>query len=97
MTLAQRIARRVDQDLPPAEFTEQLQAALDALGVRDPQEPEYWPAPKAHPNTMWMIVYEDADAKPRIFTNEEAARKTYAQNSVNWNCHLFRGVESNHA
>ena len=57
--------------------------------------PQYWPAPKAHPCPYWMIYYEDASARPAIFGSEAAARAAYAQASVNWNCHLFKGIESN--
>jgi hypothetical protein len=66
--------------------------------VKMSKEPnDYYPKTKAHPNPYWMIYYEDQDVRPRIFLNEETARKVYAETSVNWNCHLFKGVESNHA
>ena len=54
-------------------------------------------APVAHRNDRWLVVFEDAAVAPVSFTDEASARKYYADRSVNWNCHLFRGVESNHS
>jgi len=45
----------------------------------------------------WLVLYEDADQRPMLFTEEKAARKYYADAKLNWNCHLFCQVESSPA
>ena len=42
----------------------------------------------------WMIVFEDADMKPEVFTDHFAAQKRFEMLANNWNCHLFQRVES---
>jgi len=43
----------------------------------------------------WAIIYEDADRKPELFSDEEAARRAFAERLVAWSCHLFRRVSPN--
>ena len=40
----------------------------------------------------WAIIYEDADRKPELFTDEAAARATFKDRIVSWACHLFHRV-----
>ncbi len=40
----------------------------------------------------WMIVFEDADVKPEIYTDEAAAKAAYDRAQVQWNCSLFAAV-----
>jgi hypothetical protein len=45
-----------------------------------------------HATEVWAIHYEDADRQPEIFVGEgaeEAARKTFEQRNVSWNCYLL--------
>jgi len=37
----------------------------------------------------WVILFEDFDRKPEIFTDEDAARQAFREYLVNWHCHLF--------
>lgn len=40
----------------------------------------------------YMIVYEDAEVGPEMFTCEDAARDRLKQASDRWNCHLFQRI-----
>lgn len=40
----------------------------------------------------WMIVFEDQDRKPEVFTDEAAARKTLEIHLQHWDCRLFQEV-----
>ncbi len=42
----------------------------------------------------WAILYEDADRKPELFTDEGSARRAFAEQLPNWNCHLFHRVDA---
>jgi len=55
----------------------------------------YFNEPPKHPLGHWLVLFEDTSVPPAIFPTEALARKFYEDRSVNWNCHLFRGVESN--
>lgn len=47
---------------------------------------------RTHPNSLWMVYYEDASVAPEIFFGEgaeQAARARYAQAKVSWSCHLL--------
>ncbi len=37
----------------------------------------------------WVILFEDADVAPEIFTDEHAAKKRYEEARTNWSCHLM--------
>lgn len=53
--------------------------------------------PRTHPNGLWMVYYEDADARPEVFFGEgaeAAARARYDQAKMNWSCHLLSRVPS---
>ncbi len=48
----------------------------------------------------WVILYDDADRKPEMFTSEVSARATFRERQSAWSCHLFRraaerGVRNN--
>ena len=43
----------------------------------------------------WIIIYEDADVDNQYFSDEDTARKVYAEISTSWNAHLFKRVASN--
>jgi hypothetical protein len=45
----------------------------------------------------WLIYFEDAGVPPVLFRTEDAARAYYRDRHANWNCHLFRKVDSNHS
>lgn len=48
----------------------------------------------------WMIVFEDADRKPLIFSGEGAERAahcTFKKMLGAWNCHLFKTIKLNPA
>lgn len=55
--------------------------------------------PRDYNNTQhWMIVFEDQDVKPEVYTDENVARKAYDRAQVQWNCSLFATVPLiNHA
>lgn len=40
----------------------------------------------------WMIVFEDADVKPEVYTDEAAAIAAYEKAQWQWNCSLFATV-----
>ncbi len=40
----------------------------------------------------WVIKFEDAEVEDLVFTDEEAATKTYEMKLNNWNCTLFMEV-----
>lgn len=45
---------------------------------------------------MWVIWYHDAEVEPDVFIGEgaeEAARQTFAQRKLNWNCVLLKDIE----
>lgn len=47
---------------------------------------------KPHPNTLWVVWYEDKDKQPEVFFGEGAeanARLRYKQAYDNWSCHLL--------
>jgi len=46
------------------------------------------------PTPDWMIVFDDADMKPEVFTDHFAAQKRFKALANNWSCHLFQRVES---
>lgn len=49
-------------------------------------------------NKAWLILYDDQDVKPEIFSGEgaeAAAKYRFRQLSTNWNAHLFVLYESN--
>ncbi len=41
----------------------------------------------------WLIFFDEAGKSPEIYTDEDAARKRFADLSMNWTCHLFRRVK----
>lgn len=43
----------------------------------------------------WLILFDDYDRRPEIYTDEAAARYRYKQISISWNAHLFVKVDSN--
>jgi hypothetical protein len=54
------------------------------------------PAAGAEDNEdWWAILYEDADRKPELFTDEVSARKAFEARLLAWNCHLFHRVDLN--
>lgn len=46
------------------------------------------------PKPDWLIMYEDTECPPEIYTEEGPARKRFEAASLNWNCHLFKRVSS---
>lgn len=47
------------------------------------------------PIKAWLIYFEDCDRDSLIFTDEEAAHKSYKMFLDNWNCHLFEMISFN--
>ena len=41
----------------------------------------------------WLIKFEDTDVYDLVFTDEEAAIKTYEMKLLNWSCTLFMEVD----
>lgn len=42
--------------------------------------------------SYWLLLYEDSDVKPEIFTDQASAEARYEQAKVSWAVHLFRSV-----
>ena len=47
-----------------------------------------------HEQVDWLIMFEDAERPHESFTDEIAAREAFASHAMNWNCHLFKRMES---
>jgi hypothetical protein len=43
---------------------------------------------------VWLVYFEDYDVRPERFTDEECARKRFANVGMSHNCHLYKLVES---
>lgn len=51
--------------------------------------------PESDDDGAWMIVYEDADVRPDVFSGcgaRAAALATFERRLMSWNCHLFERI-----